>query len=105
MGFSGVGIWEILVILVIAFIVLGPNKVPGIAKKIGQTIRAIKKASSDLTTSLTREIEAKEAEEPRSHLKPADVQAAKETPPASGKSKVPADDDQAASPGEKHQDD
>jgi len=57
MGFSGIGILEILVILVVALLVLGPNKLPGVARTLGKTVRAVKKASADLTVNITRELE------------------------------------------------
>jgi sec-independent protein translocase protein TatB len=57
MGFQGIGIWEILLILIVALIVLGPSRLPGIARTLGKTVRAIKKASADLTANITRELE------------------------------------------------
>ena len=57
MGFSGIGIWEILLILIVILVVLGPRRLPEIAKTLGRAVRAIKKASTDLTTTLNRELE------------------------------------------------
>ena len=57
MGFSGIGIWEILIILIVALVVLGPRRLPEIARMLGRAVRAIKKASADLTTTLSRELE------------------------------------------------
>ena len=57
MGFSGIGIWEILLILVVALIVLGPRRLPEIARTLGKAVRAIRKASTDLTTNINRELE------------------------------------------------
>ena len=57
MGFSGIGIWEILLIIIVALIVLGPGRIPEIARSLGKAFRAIRKASSDLTTTVTRELE------------------------------------------------
>ncbi len=56
MGFSGIGIWEIVLIIVVALIVLGPGKIPEIARKLGKAVRAIRKASADLTTAVSREM-------------------------------------------------
>jgi len=55
--FSGIGIWEVLLIIVVILIVLGPQRVPEIARKLGQAIRAIRRASTDLTTAVTRELD------------------------------------------------
>ena len=46
MDFFGIGAWEILLILVVALIVIGPGKLPGIARTLGKTMRVIRKASS-----------------------------------------------------------
>jgi len=66
MGFFGMGTGEIILILVVALIIWGPNKLPEIARKIGQATRTIKKASSDLTSVMVREIEAEEKTSPPS---------------------------------------
>jgi Tat protein translocase TatB subunit len=55
--FSGIGIWEVLLIIIVALIVLGPQRVPEIARKLGQILRAIRKASTDLSTAITREVD------------------------------------------------
>ncbi len=57
MGFSGIGMWEIIFVLVIALIIWGPNKLPEIARTLGKAVRVLKKASFDLTAAVTREIE------------------------------------------------
>ena len=67
--------WELLLILVVALIVLGPNRLPKIARNIGKAIRTIRKASAEITATVTRELEASEEESPplkeRSHKAPA----------------------------------
>ena len=60
MGFFGIGTGEILLILVLALIIWGPGKLPEIARTLGKTVRALKKASFDLTTAVTREIDGTE---------------------------------------------
>lgn len=62
MGFLGIGPWEILLIFILALIVLGPGKLTDFAKSLGKIIRAIRKASADLTTAVTRELEKTEDE-------------------------------------------
>ena len=57
MGFSGIGMWEIIFVLVIALIIWGPNKLPEIARTLGKAVRVLKKASFDLTAAVTKEIE------------------------------------------------
>ncbi len=51
----GVGWMEILVILVVALIVLGPDKLPDMARKLGKSVRDVQQAMRDTTRVLTEE--------------------------------------------------
>ncbi len=55
---GGLGIQEMIVILVIALIVFGPKKMPEIGKSLGKGIAEFKKASSELAKSWDEEVEA-----------------------------------------------
>jgi Sec-independent protein translocase protein TatA len=66
MDFFGMGPWEILLILVIAMILLGPGKIVGFARTLGKWVRAIKRAGNDFTAAVTREVETIEKEPPPS---------------------------------------
>ncbi len=59
------GIGEILLILVVALIIWGPGKIPEIARTLGRTVRAFRKATFDLTSAVTKELSTEEKE--RSH--------------------------------------
>jgi len=48
----GIGMQELLLILVIALIVLGPKKLPEVAKALGKAMNEFKRATSDLKESL-----------------------------------------------------
>jgi sec-independent protein translocase protein TatB len=48
----GIGMQELLLILVIALIVLGPKKLPDVAKALGRALNEFKRATSDLKESL-----------------------------------------------------
>ena len=100
MGFLGIGSWELLLILVLALIILGPGKLPEIARTIGRTIRAIKKASSELTMVVTRELEINEKQATTQQEKQAQVEKA---PPVESKASTPVRDEHAANPGENQQ--
>ena len=63
MDFLGIGGWEILVILLILFLVLGPSRLPGAARTMGQGMRKFREASFDLTRILTKELEEPEKKE------------------------------------------
>jgi Tat protein translocase TatB subunit len=99
MGFSGIGIWEILLILIVALIVLGPGKLPEVARTLGKALRAIKKASTDLTTAVTRELDVTQNEPPPSQPKEKNKAETGEAPPAINKANTPGRDDQPTKPG------
>jgi Tat protein translocase TatB subunit len=60
MDFFGIGAGELLVIIIIALILIGPAKIPGAARTIGRTINKVKKASSELTSQVNKELQAGE---------------------------------------------
>ena len=49
----GIGFTEILVVLVIALIVLGPEKLPEVAKARGKAMRQFRTATDDIKRSVT----------------------------------------------------
>ena len=57
MDLMGVGTAEILIILLVAILVVGPRKIVEIARTMGKITRTIKNASLNLTSSITRELE------------------------------------------------
>lgn len=71
MDFLGMGPWEILLILIIAMIFLGPGKIVDFARTLGKWVRAIKRTGNDFTAAVTREVEKIEKEPPPSPPKEA----------------------------------
>ena len=63
MDFFGIGMGEILLVLLIALIMFGPGRVVEIGRTLGKMAHTLKKARSDLTTQITTEVE----KEGRSH--------------------------------------
>lgn len=59
-----IGFSELLLILFVALIIWGPRRIPEIARTMGKITRTLRKASSELTTELTREIESEGKERP-----------------------------------------
>jgi len=57
MDFLDIGWQEILLILIVVMIVFGPGRVVEIGKTLGRTVRALRKATANLTAQVTREIE------------------------------------------------
>ena len=52
----GIGLPEILIILVIALIVFGPRKLPDLAKSLGKGLAEFKKASDELKSSIETDL-------------------------------------------------
>ena len=48
----GIGMPEMILILAIALIVLGPKKLPDLAKSLGRALREFKKATTELKESI-----------------------------------------------------
>lgn len=58
MSFMDIGIGELLLILGISLIILGPNRVVEVGRTLGKWTRALKKATFDLTTAVTKEVDS-----------------------------------------------
>jgi TatA/E family protein of Tat protein translocase len=62
---GGLGMQEMIIVLVIALIVFGPKKLPELGKSLGKGIAEFKKASSELAKTWQEEADAeKEPEAP-----------------------------------------
>lgn len=51
-----IGIAEIIVICIIALVVIGPDKLPFFAKKLGTSLKEVKKVTGDLTKDIRENI-------------------------------------------------
>lgn len=47
-----IGPWELILILVIALVVVGPKKLPEVGRSIGKAINEFKKGSKEMTDEL-----------------------------------------------------
>jgi TatA/E family protein of Tat protein translocase len=56
-----VGPLELVIVLVIALLVIGPKRLPEMGNSLGKTIREFRKASSDVSDAVSLEPEAKPA--------------------------------------------
>lgn len=56
----GIGMPEMILILAVALIVIGPKKLPDLAKSLGKAMGEFKKATSDLKDSMQIDSELKE---------------------------------------------
>ena len=67
----GIGMPELLIILVVALLVLGPKRLPEVARSLGRGLAEFRRASSDLRRSLTvPPEEPSEKERPKPPPKP-----------------------------------
>jgi len=84
----GIGTPELLVILVVALVVLGPKRLPEVARALGKGLAELRRATSGLTDELNNartmlEEEARAAAQKRPAAKPAEnAVAATAQPPA-----------------------
>jgi len=86
----GIGLPELVIILIVALIVFGPRKLPDLAKSLGKGLAEFKKASDELKTSIESDLKVDLNEEPyKSELPPqadapAPSPAEPEPPPVDG---------------------
>ncbi len=59
----GIGTTELLVILLVALVILGPKKLPQIARSLGKALGEFKRVSSDVKRTIDLEVENLEREE------------------------------------------
>jgi len=48
----GLGIWELVVIAAVALVVLGPRRLPGMARQLGRALREFRRATNELRYSI-----------------------------------------------------
>jgi sec-independent protein translocase protein TatB len=76
----GLGFGEIVIILVLALILLGPQRLPDAAKQLGKGLREFKKATDDLKSQFEGELYSDARPQPPRRVEPPPVPAA--VPPA-----------------------
>jgi len=59
----GIGMPELIIILVIALVVIGPKKLPDLAKSLGKGLSEFKKATSEIKEGLNLDEDLKETRE------------------------------------------
>lgn len=65
MNLFGVGSLEIIIILLVAFLVLGPNQLLGVAKGLGKVMRELRNATGQFTRMLEEEGQEEEPSKTR----------------------------------------
>ncbi len=103
-GFFGIGFLELILIAIVALIVLGPERLPGVMREVASFIRRLRQLSSEFTSQFSEEFRALDEINPRKLLsemtdplkpdpaaKPANPKApAAAAPPAAGTPTAPA---------------
>jgi sec-independent protein translocase protein TatA len=92
-----VGPLELIIVLVIALLVVGPRRLPEMGEAVGKTIREFRKASSDLSEST--------APTPAAPAAPAADAASAATPPTPEAKAPSTEQAPAAAPAGAHSDD
>ena len=64
MDFLGMGMGEILLILVVALVILGPGRIVEVGRTLGKIARTLRKTSFDLTTQVSKELEGEDKDQP-----------------------------------------
>jgi Sec-independent protein translocase protein TatA len=65
MGFFGIGIGEILLVLVFSLIIWGPKRMIEIARTLGKLVHTLRKVTSDLTAAVTKEMDGEKDNSPQ----------------------------------------
>jgi len=55
-NFLGIGPGELLLILILAFIIFGPRRLPELGRTLGKTMQEIRNASQELTSQFREEL-------------------------------------------------
>jgi TatA/E family protein of Tat protein translocase len=79
----GIGAPELLIILVVALLVLGPKRLPEMARSLGRGMAEFRRASNEFTRTLTASVEEPPPAPPTPAAKPPAAEAEKK-PPADG---------------------
>lgn len=86
----GIGMPELIVIMVIALIVIGPHKLPELAKSLGKGLAEFKKASEDFQKNIQEEARKADLQETEKKAEAAPTEHAEESAQKPDESKKPA---------------
>jgi sec-independent protein translocase protein TatA len=79
----GIGLPELVIILIVALIVFGPRKLPDLAKSLGKGLAEFKKASDDLKSTIDSDLRVDLNEEPSKSEAPSQADNHYANPPES----------------------
>src|SRR5712692_5630708 len=58
----GLGVTEVLVILIVAFLLFGPQQLPEVGRQVGKAVKGLKEATDDVRKSVEPELNLMQAE-------------------------------------------
>jgi sec-independent protein translocase protein TatB len=87
----GLSMTEVVIILGLALLLLGPDQLPSIAKALGKGMREIRKATDDLKTTFDQEMVRLDEPEPQRMLQPVTGDPATARAEARSAASAPAD--------------
>jgi Tat protein translocase TatB subunit len=73
MELFGIGAGELLLILALALVVLGPEKLPEVAGQIGRTVADFRRQASELTSEFQRGLDTASLERKEQRIAPSTV--------------------------------
>jgi Tat protein translocase TatB subunit len=76
----GIGFPELVVILLLALIVLGPKRLPALARSLGRGFAALKQAADEAQGQLREELQVEEGGAERPPVSPAEPPPSSTTP-------------------------
>jgi TatA/E family protein of Tat protein translocase len=94
----GLSFWEVAIVLGVALLILGPTKLPELAKSLGKGIREFRKATEDFKSTIDEEIHKPDPPKPRLEQPKEETQA--QTVAAAGATDAPKEPVPAAGPDE-----
>jgi Tat protein translocase TatB subunit len=94
--FGSIGFPELMVIFVVALLVIGPQRLPEVARSLGRTLRELKRATTDLQN--TFDLEEEFETEPKAGPSPTE-EAKKEEPKAQAAGAEPSEEPDEKSKG------
>src|SRR5436309_4823644 len=96
MPFPNIGPGELILILIIALVVLGPGKLPDVAASLGKSVREFRKAATDVSDAARLDAPAPAPDAPAAPA--AQAQPAAPAAPAPGASEAPGSSATPAEP-------
>ena len=97
----GIGSTELVIILIVALVLIGPSKLPDLMKSVGKCLSEFRRMSTDVKSTLEREIEkadeAKRIEETKKELFGDDAKPAEAVADAAKTDAAPASTDATTS--------